>query len=149
MTDMQIVPAGNIPTSTRSVAGDDPVDVFRVCHQLEQVCRHYNGLGISAVQVGLDWKLFVANIDGVCHYYADCEYVPVTDKKTKQIEECLFLPGQFFYVERWERVKVEGYELLIAGRIPRFVPYSSEVDQLTAIVFQHEIDHHNAKLISD
>jgi peptide deformylase len=160
---MDIVPVKDIPKA-EPVPLDDPLAVYKICSQMERVCTARGGVGLSAVQVGIPWKLFLILVDPKAKHYrymVNCEYTPVEhSEKIKSIEGCLSLldeDGQFrrFEVERYSTVKVEGMELRCHPDL-RFHEHSAvynlddEYSQTPlTIVVQHEIDHHRDVLISD
>ena len=144
---MQIVPVEEIPAKTEPVPKDDLVEVYKVCRQLEMICRNHNGLGVSVTQVGIPWKLFIVNDDGCYRYFIDCEYeAAVGAHKRPQIEGCLSLPGQLFRTERWEQAVVTGWELVVRDGNLELMPFTETTPE---VVYQHEIDHHNDILIRD
>ena len=134
----------------------------------------HNGVGLSAVQVGLPWKLFVLrNIDRTKNdmgrkfrYFADCEYEPLGKEKNATVEGCLSLPSRLFRVRRWKDFKVIGHELIVQrGECPEFIDcnltfYAKTISDtkdgrlasllhLRYAAMQHEIDHHRNILIRD
>lgn len=147
---MKIVPVSDIPTTVEPVPAD-PMQVFKTCKEMEILCRDKKGLGISAVQVGIPWNLFIVNNvafgveeDGWRHF-VDCVYQPVGEKKIETLEGCLSLPGRNFLVKRWTRVKVTGQELVVQNHKPQFVEFAEEFDSHATgaggTVMQHEVDH--------
>lgn len=160
---MDIVPVAEIPKASE-VPLDDPLAVYKICSQMEQVCTKRGGIGLSAVQVGIPWKLFLILVDPKKQHYrymVNCEYTPVEDaEKVVTIEGCLSLldgDGNFrrFEVERYRTVKVDGLELRCHPDL-HFHNHSAvynmddEYSQTPlTIVVQHEIDHHRDVLISD
>jgi peptide deformylase len=142
------------------VAGDTPttnlLDVFRVITQMERICSDSKGIGLSAVQVGVPWKLFIVLRGDRYEYYLNCEYTGVGDAKGKSIEGCLSLrdtEGRLrrFEVERFPVVTVKGKRLILDDEAPalKLEDVNSVERGLYAVVFQHEIDHQNNVLISD
>ena len=152
---MEIVPVKDIPKAS-PVPLDDPLDVYKVCSQMEKVCSEAGGVGLSAVQVGVPWNLFLILVDNKAKHYrymVNCEYTPVDeDDRVKTIEGCLSLlneEGEFrrFEVMRYRAVNVEGLELRCSPDL-HFHNHSAvynlddEHSQTPlAIVVQHEIDH--------
>jgi len=105
------------------------------------------GIGLSANQVGYDFKMFVAGLpveNGPMKFF----YVfnPTLEKisKEKAITEegCLSVPGMFGGVGRSEKVVILGQDK--NGRNIKI-----EAKGLLARVFQHEIDHLNGILFID
>jgi len=138
------------------------MDVYKVCHELELLCEDQRGIGISAVQVGVPWKLFLVKSDGSnpfvekdkYGYFVNCEYKPVTDtEQVVSVEGCLSVRSEsgqlrFFQVERYMHIQIIGYRLDISKK--KFVPVDRELSIAEqGVVFQHELDHQFGKLISD
>lgn len=154
---MDIVPVEKIPVA-ENVPLDKPMEIFKICLEMQQICADKQGLGISATQVGLPLKLFLVLHPDRFRYYVNCFYTPKGKEKiSKSLEGCLSLPGRFFEIEnhRWEKIRVEGYELVIEERQPVFKEidkfFDSKPEIANSIVFQHEIDHQLGKegLISE
>lgn len=152
---MKIVKPEEIPSrdSIVSVPTDPLMDVYKVCQKMDIVCEQSEGIGLSAVQVGIPWKLFVARCQKKSRYFVDCEYEPVGDKKSPSIEGCLSLRDaagnlRRFLVDRFDKVRIKGKELLHEKDLA-LVDVDFEASGLEAIVLQHEIDHHRGILISD
>ena len=128
--------------------------VHRVISQLRKACEDEHGIGVSAVQIGVPWRLFVIKGNGDCPfiqadeyvYLCDCDYRPVSEDKVLTIEGCLSIRDsddniRSFKVERYDRVIVEGYKInpvdLSKEKICWDLMHTEQ-----GIVFQHEIDHH-------
>lgn len=155
MAYMDIVPLSEIPKA-EPVPLDNPLEVYKVCLQMEKICTAKKGVGLSAPQVGIPWKLFLMLVDPKQQHYrymVNCEYKPVDGTETvKSIEGCLSLldeEGQFrrFEVERYQTIDVEGLELRCHPDL-HFHTHSAvynlddEFSQTPlTIVIQHEIDH--------
>lgn len=153
---MLLVNPEDIPTSDqiKSMTLDDLVDVYKVCQDLKELCIKENGIGISAVQAGIPWKLFLVKGNGSCPlvpkgqfgYFVDCEYEPLSDEKTLSLEGCLSLKSpdgnlRFFQVERFQKIRVFGYRLILDSYIScEELDVSLDMHE-GGIIFQHEIDH--------
>jgi len=152
---MKIVKSEEIPTkdSIVSVPTDPLMKVYQTCQAMEIICERNGGIGLSAVQVGIPWKLFIAKHGDKYKYLIDCEYEPVGTVRSTSIEGCLSLRDSFgtlrhFVVERFDKVKVKGKELLYEKDL-ELVDMDVELGGLDGILYQHEIDHHRGILISD
>ena len=152
-TLLSIVPVADIPQATNTPI-DNLIDVFRIITQMEKICTDQQGIGLSAVQVGVPWKLFIVQRDIGYEYYIDCEYNGIGERG-KSIEGCLSLKDsqgnlRRFEVDRYSSIRLKGKQLKISDS-PSLV--LEEIDRiehdLYAVVFQHEIDHHFNILISD
>lgn len=145
---------------------DVPIDelgkVYRVCQDLQSLCEKEKSMAISAVQVGIPWKLFLVKGDGTCPliskdeygYFINCTYEPTNKERVVSLERCLSVRSsdgqlQHFQVERQNIIKVFGIKLLIKSRyIVEKIDEEIRIDQQGGL-FQHEIDHQEGKLISD
>jgi peptide deformylase len=156
---MKILTASQIPTEIQDTPLNSPVKLYKICQEMRVACTLNQGKGLSAVQVGVPWKLFVVadlpkslRIDGDSFgYFINCEYEPVGDHKTESIEGCLSILAEDqsfrrFRLNRHYNIRVRG-KRLVDLQIQEF---DQILDIKTdCIVFQHEIDHHNGILISD
>ena len=143
---LAIVPVADIPQAV-DVSVDNLLPVFRTITQMEQLCTAQEGIGLSAVQVGIPWKLFIVQRGHGYEYYINCEYNGIGEKQ-KSIEGCLSLRDsqgnlRRFEVDRYSSIAVKGKQLKISSDSPSLV--LDDVDRiehdLYAVVFQHEIDH--------
>ena len=114
-------------------------DPKKLKEELLDAMVKYEGLGLSACQIGIDLKVFVMrfNGDAICcfnprinDYSAETSYMR---------EGCLTFPGLFFAVERAHRINCT------------FADFKGEVVSgsfvgISAKVFQHEYDHMLGKL---
>lgn len=160
----RIVGVDEIPKleDIKDVPIESPVELFKYCMELQSLCESENGVGISAVQVGKPWKLFLVKGDGTnpylpkgeYGYFINCDYEPVGEETVVSVEGCLSIPPKdgkmrLFKVERNKRIKVSGLRLVARTKF-EFLNFNIELDvKEQAVVFQHEIDHHRAVLISD
>lgn len=158
---MKIVPIEKIPLAED--IKDAPVKgrerllaVYKRCRLMEKICEEKEGIGISAVQVGIPWNLFIIKTKGKFEHFVNCTYEPVGDDKITSIEGCLSLlneDGDFrrFEMTRSLIVKVTGKKLIKDDglTLEDFSAYIHAEDQ--GVVFQHEIEHQKgvAGLISN
>jgi len=156
MSTMQIVPVDQIPPA--SDVKDAPanlMELYRTCLLMEEVCTNNNGIGLSAVQVGLPWRLFVVRgADDKYEYYVDCEYDSEGEDKFPSVEGCLSLRNadgtlRYWQVERFTKVRIKGRRLRAKPDLELVEVNFREDDPLYCVVFQHEIDHQRGVLISD
>ena len=162
---MQIVETSKIPSVDEIqdiVWKDNQINVLKTCMDLQILCEKERGIGLSAVQVGLPWKLFIIKGDGTCPiveknqygFFLNCNYEPINDERIMSLEGCLSIRSddgrlRSFQVERHKNIKLYGYKLEINNRL--IIKEIKEVISANqqGIVFQHEIDHHKGTLISD
>lgn len=142
---------------------DNPLKLLTTCIKMQELCEKENGVGLSAVQVGLPWKLFVIKaLPGSSFetpnrygYFINCEYEPLTiAKKIISTEGCLSIraeKGQIrqFAVERYDNIRVFGKKMIVYQGVDiKDTSFGCGIIG-QAIVFQHEIDHQKPILISD
>lgn len=99
----------------------------------------YGGIGLSAIQIGVPWRVFVVK---------DRVFVnPKIIKKTVEIiskhEGCLSVPNRDFLIIRSEKI-------ILRYQNENLLEYvEEEFDGLMSRVIQHEMDHLDGKLIID
>ena len=151
--NLSIVPEQEIPNGG-IVPTDNLLDIFRLIVQMEQICTEKNGIGLSAVQLGIPLNVFIVQRNDGYEYYLNCEYEGIGEK-TSSIEGCLSLrdkEGKLrrFEVQRFSSVKIKGQQLKVSGDPALQIKnIDQEEHGLYAVVFQHEIDHAHQILISD
>ena len=128
-----------------------PVEVFdetlhTLLDDMYDTMRAKNGVGLAAIQIGVDLRVLIINIpledlpEGEEEQPREntLEMInPVIvekDGSTKFQEGCLSVPGVFEEVERAKHVKVEYFDR--EGN-----KHTIEDDDFLAIAMQHEIDH--------
>jgi len=121
-------------------------DMVKIVHQ-------YDGLGISAVQVGVLKKVFIIrkdpekeiNMDNFLdsiEIFINPEIIEYSKEKMDSWEGCLSIPGLQCLVERSKKIKVR-YTNFKGDEVEEVI------DDLKSIVFQHEYDHTMGILILD
>lgn len=111
---------------------------------MQEICQKEDGIGLSAVQIGIPINFFVINFDEGFRFFVNCEYESLSEKKIKGIEGCLSIKGidgkpKSFLVERFEEVKITGKELIPDSM--SLVDIDLTPTDFFRVVFQHEIDH--------
>ena len=101
-----------------------------------------DGIGLSANQIGLDLKVFVAKVDNKFYSVFNPELIQLSKETVNMEEGCLSVPGVFGTVERPEKLTLKGWDA--NGK-----PIKMKAWGLLARVFQHETDHLNGKLFID
>ncbi len=125
--------------------------------EIDELVRHmrammvrYNGIGLSANQIGLNMNVFVCQLpspDGKGYtgkFYAvfNPRITSRGGRKIPDSEGCLSVPGYYGDIDRSERVTLEGFD-----RNNR--PLTVKADGLLAAIFQHETDHLSGKVFLD
>jgi peptide deformylase len=120
-------------------------EVKAVAARMIELMHESRGVGLAAPQVGLSWRLFVANATG--DEEDDQVFInPVLKDAGEEVEPheegCLSIPGVRVQVRRPKVITVEATDL--DGNA-----FSMTSDDLDARIWQHETDHLNGVLILD
>lgn len=142
---MQLVAPDQIPVGDYETPTDDLMKLYVLSQKLIILCKEKNGMGLSASQVGLPFKLFVCwenypNYKQNFSCLVNCEYEPVDDKKYVSIEGCLSLEGTY-KLERFEKVRVFGKILKEKNKTLILEDLDEIFTGVASVVAQHEIDH--------
>jgi len=96
-----IVPIENIPQvdNVTDVPVDDLMAVYKTCLEMQDICDLESGIGLSAVQVGIPWRLFIIRENEKYNFYVNCKYEAVEDiirgeEKVTTMEGCLSLKDE-------------------------------------------------------
>ena len=114
-------------------------DPKKLTEELVEAMYKYEGLGLSACQIGVDLKVFTMIYEDkpiVCFNPRITDYSAET---TYMREGCLSFPGLWFSIQRHYGVSVT-FANVDGGNM------SASFIQLAAKVFQHEYDHMLGKL---
>ena len=123
--------------------GDVDDDVRRLVDRMTSLMEDAQGVGLAATQVGVLRRLFVfVNGDDGPQAVVNPTVVERADETEPDEEGCLSLQGVKVPVERSVRVVVEGLDA--NGK-----PVRHELEDYTARVVQHELDHLDGVLIID
>src|SRR3989344_525532 len=122
-------------------------EINQLLMEMKKSMRAARGVGLSANQIGLTYKLFVAEVpdnQGENKFYAifNPELETVGSNKDKSEEGCLSVPALWGEVSRHDRVVLRGYD-------KNARPVKIKAWALLARVFQHEVDHLNGILFID
>lgn len=126
---------------------EDKKELKELIKRMRLAMKEYNGVGLSANQIGVPKKIFIAQVpdsNGRQKFYAvlNPEIKKVSKEKEVIEEGCLSVPDQFGLVERAYKVSLEGYNM--QGKKIKIKAWG-----LLARVFQHEVDHLNGVIFLD
>ena len=117
-------------------------DPEKLTDELLDAMLKYEGLGLSACQIGVDLKVFVMRYNGGALAIFNPRIIAYSPETTYIKEGCLSFPGLFFPVERSYGVSTEYYR-------KDGVKMSGTFVDITAKCFQHEYDHMLGKLYTE
>lgn len=120
-------------------------EVRAVARRMIELMHEAPGVGLAAPQVGLSWRLFVAN--DTREPGNDKVFInPVLSDPTREVEDyeegCLSLPGVTAHIRRPKGVTIDAVGL--DGK-----PFRIISDDFAARVWQHEYDHLDGVMILD
>jgi len=100
------------------------------------------GLGLSANQIGLDMRLFVAKVGGKQYAIFNPVITKLSKERVIMEEGCLSVPELYGPVERPEKITIEGFDA-------NNKKIKIKAWGILARVCQHETDHLNGILFID
>jgi peptide deformylase len=112
-----------------------PVNPLDLVSDLAETMLHNNGIGLSANQCGLPYRVFVMYGEELIPCF-NPRIVDMSAETVVMEEGCLSHPGLFVKIKRPRRIKVRYTE-------PNGHTTTRVFDGITARVFQHELDHLN------
>uniref|UniRef100_A0A7C4NTG7 Peptide deformylase n=1 Tax=Thermodesulfobacterium geofontis TaxID=1295609 RepID=A0A7C4NTG7_9BACT len=115
-------------------------------NKMAEIMYKAKGIGLAANQVGILKRFFIMDVSqkegkNKLEVYINPEIVS-TEGETIYEEGCLSIPGYFAPVKRYAKIYIKAYD--IDGNL-----IERELDEISAIVFQHEYDHLDGILFID
>ena len=114
-------------------------DSKKLKEELFEAMVKYDGLGLSACQIGVDLKVFVMRFNGDAIVCFNPRITHYSEETSYMSEGCLTFPGLYFPVTR-----SYGINCTYATEEGKMV--SASFVEISAKVFQHEYDHMLGKL---
>lgn len=110
-------------------------EVVQWTQEMVQTMILSKGIGLAAPQVGLEFTLFVVQVESQAPLVFINPEITATSLETCGYEEgCLSIPGVYGEVIRPEQISIQAWNT--KGR-----PFKMDVDGILARVIQHEMDH--------
>ena len=110
-----------------------PVDPTELAKNLLETMRHHRGIGLSANQVGLPYRVFVMEGDPAFACF-NPKIVDVSNETVSLVEGCLSYPGVAVPVKRPAHIRVRF-------SAPDGNTMTRKFTGMTARIFLHEFDH--------
>jgi peptide deformylase len=117
-------------------------DLLRLVERMTVLMHEAQGVGLAATQVGVLRRLFVFVDDGEDRVLVNPTITEASKETTSDDEGCLSLREVLVPIERPDRVTIEGLDA-------RGEPVRLELEEPSARVVQHELDHLDGVLIID
>lgn len=115
-----------------------PVDPEQLAIDLVEFMREKNGIGLSANQVGLPYRVFV--MEGEPAYACFNPRIVLEGEEKVLLEE-----GCLSYIDLWVKIK-RAKTIKVRFQGPDGEVYTKTFSGLAARVFQHELDHLNGEI---
>lgn len=114
---------------------------------MEVTMKKEKGVGIAAPQVGINWRLFIAETPEGNKAFVNPEFVQKSFKVIDYEEGCLSVPGtkgkrKWGATRRHRSVTVKALD-------EHGKEFEMKGEGLLSIIFQHEIDHLDGRLFID
>ena len=103
---------------------------------------HYDGIGLSANQIGIPTKVFAMISDGDPMAVFNPEIVEWSDEEIYEKEGCLSFPYLFMPVKRSQTI---GVKFQLKDGTEQFGSFGG----LLSVIFQHEMEHMEGELFID
>jgi peptide deformylase len=117
------------------------IDPTGLAHILAQSCLKYNGIGLSAPQIGLRYRACIIKASPmICMFNPNI--VGESESKTDGEEGCLTFPNLIIKVKRSDVIRVRY-------AMPNGEIKTDRFEGLTSRIVQHEISHLDGKLFVD
>lgn len=111
-------------------------EIQKFIKQLKLTMTTYGGLGLSANQCGIRFRMFVMGSDDFQMVCINPKIVETFGEPEKMREGCLSYPGLYLNVPRYKKIVVEHFDHL--GEYN-----TTTLEGISAQVYQHELDHMN------
>jgi peptide deformylase len=124
----------------REVETFDP-DLQRLAHEMLELMRDAQGIGLAANQIGILQRIFVMEIEDEATVAVNPKITPLPETDVSD-EGCLSLQHVHVPVERATTIRLVAQD-------ERGNPFAVELEGLAARCVQHELDHLDGTLILD
>lgn len=113
-----------------------------IAFSLAETLNKLEGIGLSANQVGLPWRVCAVNMGSEIWTMFNPVIIEKSDTIANYQEGCLSYPGLYLKLNRPDHIKVR-----FQATNGEFL--EKEIDGLTAVCVQHEIDHLDGIVYTD
>ena len=133
----KLLEPNNILLRTTMESVSDNCDREKVRQDLIDSMEHYQGVGLSANQIGIAERVFIMYEDINTRKVLTCFNPKIVEVSKEQVsidEGCLTYPGVWLKVKRPVAIKVEFED-------EKGEKHNRAFDGLSSRIFQHEYDH--------
>ncbi len=117
-------------------------EIKEMIFAMRKIMEEKGGVGLSANQVGLDWRMFIASDNNKFYVIFNPRIIKRSKEKSVLEEGCLSVPNTTLQIYRPEVITLEAEDK--KGKKIKIRAFG-----ILARIFQHEIDHLDGRLITD
>ncbi len=143
--DIVKYPAISLRKKTKAVKKDE-VDLAILIPKMFEIMYKYEGVGLAATQIGLNYRIFVMNVEQDKNKKGEKVFInpQILEREGFQDgnEGCLSIPGIYVSIKRALKITAKALD-------ENFQEFEVEAEGLAARAIQHEMDHLNNILIID
>ena len=142
-----VAPDGKLRKVSEPIDVTNEEETKHLSHFLDsmiETCRHIQGMGLSAIQVGIPSRIFVVVTEECSMDFINPEIISTSDDEVMLKEGCLSFPGIFLDIKRPKTVRVryynrklEQHELEATGMVARCILH--EMDHLDGVTFVQKL----------
>lgn len=121
---------------------EDKKRAHYIAHSMSETLESLEGLGLSANQVGLKERVCALNMGQEIWVMFNPEIVYQSSVPANFLEGCLSYPGLYLKVNRANKIVVK-FQAINGQYVEK------EIDGMTAVCVQHEIDHLDGIMFTD
>jgi peptide deformylase len=121
-----------------------PLDlkIKKIIPEMKEIMKKNDGVGLSANQIGLPWRFFVAEYQNKSYVLINPKILKHSKKIILAEEGCLSVPNLVGLVPRYESIIIEAFN-------SNNKKIKIKAKNMLARIFQHEIDHLDGIIFTD
>ena len=119
-----------------------PVDLTHIVDNMFDIMYKYDGVGLSAIQIGHTLRLIVADVGEGKEIYVNPKIVRLGGTQRYVIEGCLSFPDVFERIKRWNKITISYQDIEGNQKV-------LNTGGLRAHMLQHELEHLDGILLCD
>lgn len=148
--EILIWPNPNLYQKSKNIEDFSP-EIFELAKDMIETMYHYNGAGLSAIQVGIPLNLIVLDTGKGPEIFINSRIEKHSDKTLIVEEGCLSVPGIVEKTKRYEWIEVHYLRIDYNEGVPGQCILNTQDTKefLKCHVIQHELDHVHGKIFID
>ena len=131
---MDLIYYPNKILNEKSIESERNMEIDTLISKMYVTMRQHNGVGLSAIQVGINKRIFILDIDGVKQTVINPSVISQSNDFSYEIEGCLSVPDTWTRIRRPESV-------IVSFQDENGTNHERKYSGLWSRAFQHEYDH--------